>query len=86
MNFQSFREFTVELRESVSNRQLVSQSFVAHPDDPEGKSGTVAHIVKFSGVKDRKEIIGDVVAVFNIEIIDGGRRRVGMESFILAYS
>ena len=81
-DFNTFREFVVQTRKELSNRQLISQSFVVNPADPEGRSGTVAHIVNISAVRDGKEVTGTLVAVLNIKF-EGGRRLVEMESFVL---
>jgi hypothetical protein len=81
-DFKTFCAFVVETRKELSNRQLLGQKVVINPTDPEGKSGTVAHIVDISAFKDGKEVTGTLVAVPNIKF-EYGRRLIEMESFVL---
>lgn len=54
-------------------------------DKQEGRTGTVAHVVKLSGVKDEEEVVIDIVAVLQIGWDEGKhRRQVVTESFVLA--
>ncbi|KAB5576329.1 hypothetical protein GE09DRAFT_1216036 [Coniochaeta sp. 2T2.1] len=80
----SFKDFVVELRRTVSDRQLVSQSFLVVPDDARGITGDVAHTLEMSGVQKGKEVVIKVVAVLRI-IYDHKRNKrvIDMESFVL---
>lgn len=81
LNFRTFFDFIVSLRRDISNRQLVSQSFVVAPADEEGKTGQVAHTTHFSGVQDGKDVEGTIVSVLNIGT-DKGQRIIKTESFV----
>jgi len=54
--------------------------------DKEGRTGSVAHVVKLSGVQDGKDVIINIVAVVQIGWDkEQERRQVEMESFVLAF-
>ena len=84
MNRESFKEFIAEIRDTVIDRQLLNQSFVVVPDDPEGKAGSVAHIIEMSGIQQGKHVTIKIVAVLKI-IFDQRRntRLIKMENFVL---
>ena len=86
--FESFHEFVFDnLRMTLTNRQLVSQSFVVEPTaDDGGRTGTVAHILQISGVQDGKEVVANGVGILQIGWDEKKmRRQVVMESFVLAF-
>jgi len=88
LNFKNFNTFLIETRASLTNRQLISQSFlvVPTPGDEEGRTGTVAHTSKLSGILQEKEVVGNVVAVLQIGWDEElGRRQVFMETFCLGF-
>lgn len=71
-------------REAISNRQLVSQSFVVAPADPLGWTGSVAYTHSFSGIQAGKEIVGTIVSIFNVEFKDE-RRVVVSDSSVFVF-
>jgi len=84
LTFTSFRTFLNTQRETVSNRQLVSQSFIVAPADALGWTGSVAYTHTFSGVKDDETIVGTVVSILKIEIRNGSRVVVA-ENFVMGF-
>lgn len=82
LTFTEFRSFLNKQREAISNRQLVSQSFVVAPADPLGWTGSVAYTHTFSGIEAGKEIVGTIVSIVKIEVRDG-RRVVVSENFVM---
>lgn len=86
--FGTFHDFIFNnLRATLANRQLVSQSFVVEPNEEDGgRTGTVAHILQISGVQDGKEVVANGVGVLQIGWDEEKMRRdVSMESFVLAF-
>ncbi|KAL1966986.1 hypothetical protein VTN77DRAFT_3730 [Rasamsonia byssochlamydoides] len=83
---ETFFTFVLETRKTISDRRLLSQSFVVHSndedDDDTGRTGVVAHTSHFSGVKDGKNITGTVVSILKVGWQDG-RRVILTESFVL---
>ncbi|KAJ4387894.1 hypothetical protein N0V93_008497 [Gnomoniopsis smithogilvyi] len=81
-NHDGFRDFMIQFRGNVTDRKLVSQSFVAAPSDIDGKEGTVARVSHMTGIQNGKLTNFHAVAVatmsFNEEI---GRRMVVRETF-----
>ncbi|KAE9377320.1 hypothetical protein N431DRAFT_480390 [Stipitochalara longipes BDJ] len=89
LTYKATHDLIFQLRSTITNRQLISHSFVVAPTpgDTEGRTGSVAHIAQFSGVQDGKEIVGNDVAVFQIGWNEKEmRRQVVMESSVLAVS
>jgi hypothetical protein len=91
LTFSGFHDVLRTLRATISERKLISESFVVGtPADPTGKTGALAHTSVFSGVKDGVEVTGTVVAVLKIvwvhgsEHKHGGHRLIVTESFISA--
>jgi hypothetical protein len=89
--FSAFHDMLRTLRATISERKLISESFVVGTlADPTGKSGALAHTAVFSGVKDGVEVTGTTVAVLKIvwmhgaEHKHGGHRLIVAESFISA--
>jgi hypothetical protein len=85
--FNSFHDYIFNnLRTTLTNRQLVSQSFVVEPEEKDGgRTGTVAHILQLSAIQDGKEVIANGVGVLQIGWDEEEMRRVvKMESFVLA--
>jgi hypothetical protein len=85
-NFATFKTFVEQLRRELSDRQLVSQSFLVSPapGDKEGLSGSVAHTVKASAVKQGKRIEINIVSVLNVVFDEKlEERRIKAESFVL---
>ena len=80
--FSEFRSFLNREREAISNRQLVSQSFVVAPADTLGWTGSVAYTHTFSGIQDGKDIVGTIVSIVKIEVRNG-RRLIVSENFVM---
>ena len=81
-----FRDFVVTQRRAITNRQLLSQSFVVAPADPEGRTGAVAHTSLFSGVQHGKEVKGTIVSVLKVGWDEKRERRtVETENFVFAF-
>ena len=86
LNFRMFRDFVVTQRRAITNRQLISQSFVVAPADPEGRTGAVAHTSVFSGVQQGKEVKGTIVSVLKIGWDEEHEKRtVETENFVFAF-
>ena len=86
--FHSFHSYIFDnLRATLTNRQLVSQSFVVEPTEADGgRTGTVAHILQISAVQGGKEVVANGVGVLQIGWDEENKRReVTMESFVLAF-
>ncbi|KAE9379842.1 hypothetical protein N431DRAFT_121199, partial [Stipitochalara longipes BDJ] len=86
--FNSFHTYIFDnLRTTLTNRQLVSQSFVVEPTEGDGgTTGTVAHILQISAVQGGKEVVANGVGVLQIGWNEeNSRREVTMESFVLAF-
>lgn len=81
LNFKTFFQFLINLRQSLTNRFLVSQSFVVSSTDG-GITGTVAHTSHLTGVEEGKEVKGTIVALLQIGI-EHGQRVVEEETFVL---
>jgi hypothetical protein len=66
--FNSFHNFIFNnVRATLTNRHLVSQSFVVEPTTGDGgRTGTVAHIIQLSGIQDGKEFVAKGVGVSQI--------------------
>ena len=73
----------IQKRKELSNRQLLSQSFVVSPADGEGETGEVAHTSRFSAISQGKEVKGTIVAILKIGL-EKGVRKVETENFVLA--
>ena len=67
MSFRGFKDYLIKMRKRISNRRLISESYVVAPGDPEGKTGTVAHTFTFSGNIAGKPVQAIAVAVVNVE-------------------
>ena len=65
-NFQKFLEQVAGLCRSISNHQLVSSFFVVGETGDGGKTGQLAHLLKFSGQQNGSRVIATVVAVVQI--------------------
>ena len=91
LNFTQFLKFVENLRAGLSNRKLVSESFVVGtPTDPKGKSGAIAHISHITGIQEGKKVKTAVVGVLNVHWVEdpkeeaGGHRVIVSESFVVA--
>lgn len=83
LTFGAFHTLLVKTRVEITNRQLISQSFVVAAADKEGKTGPVVHTSHFSGMPNGKEVTETVIAVLKIGW-EEQRRIVETESFVLA--
>ena len=86
--FNSFHNYIFNnLRTTLTNRQLVSQSFVIETTEADGgRTGMVAHILQLSAVQGGKEVVANGVGVLQIGWNEENmRREVTMESFVLAF-
>ena len=83
LTFKTFFEFVSQTRKTLTNRQLVSQSFVVQPEDAAGTTGVVAHTSHISGVENGKPVTGTVVSVLKIGFLAKQDRRVVLtENFV----
>jgi hypothetical protein len=66
--FNFFHDYIFNnLHTTLTNRQLVSQSFVVEPTEKDGGgTGTVAHILQLSAIQGGKEVIANGVGVLQI--------------------
>ena len=82
--FETFFTFVANFRKEITNRQLVSQSFVVQPEDAAGTTGVVAHTSHITGVEDGKPVTGTVVSVLKIGFLAKQNRRVVLtENFVI---
>ncbi|KAJ4423213.1 hypothetical protein N0V82_002074 [Gnomoniopsis sp. IMI 355080] len=71
-------------RKDVTDRKLVSQSFIAAPSDPEGKEGTVARVSHMTGIQGAKLTNFHAVAVATLLFDEkAGRRVIVRETFVM---
>ncbi|KUJ15852.1 uncharacterized protein LY89DRAFT_734998 [Mollisia scopiformis] len=82
LTFNGMKEFTSNLRSDISDRRLVSESFVVMVGDPEGLTGTVAHSFQFTGTQAAENMKSSVVAVVNVSLDEEQQRKIKMESFV----
>lgn len=81
-NHGEFRAFMLNFRQSVTDRKLVSQSFIATPSDSEGMAGTVARVAHMTGVQNGKLTNYHSVAIATVVFDEeAGRRKVIRETF-----
>jgi len=74
LNFTQFLQFVENLRAGLSQRNLVSESFVVGtPTDPHGKSGAIAHISHVSGTQEGKKVKSTIVSVLNVHWVDDSK-------------
>lgn len=79
---KSFRAFMFEFRKNVTDRKLVSQTFISAPSDSEGKEGTVARIAHMTGIQGGRCINFRSAAVATLVFDERtGRRLVTRETF-----
>lgn len=76
------KDFTANLRSTVSDRRLVSESFVVMVGDPEGRTGTVAHSFQLTGSQAAEDVKLTIVAVVKVELNEKLQRLIKMESFV----
>lgn len=79
---KGFSDFMLEFRKNVTDRRLVSQTFIVAPSDSEGKEGTVARVAHTTGIQDGNFVNFRSAAVatfiFDREL---GRRMMIRETF-----
>ena len=83
LDSSEFFDFLVATRKAISDRQLLTQSFVVSPADKGGLTGQVAHTSYFSGVQEGKAVAGTIVSILKIGMYRGARI-VQTESFVFA--
>ncbi|KAJ6586744.1 hypothetical protein B0H10DRAFT_1961589 [Mycena sp. CBHHK59/15] len=90
LSYNEFDTVLKTMRRTITNRKLVSESFVVGTpaSDPTGQTGTVAHTSVFTGIQDGAEITGTIVAVMKVQWVQSpyhGRHRVFVsDTFVLA--
>lgn len=79
---KGFRDFMLDFRKIVTDRKLVSQTFIAVPSDSEGKEGTVARVAHTTGTQDGKLVNFRSAAVATFVFDEKvGRRMIIRETF-----
>lgn len=85
LTFKEVRDFTSNIRKTISNRRLIKQSFVVNVGDSLGRTGQVAWEAKISGIIDGVDAIGSIVSVAQIIFAKdtaevGGHRQILMKN------
>lgn len=79
---KGFLDFMLDFRKHVTDRKLVSQTFIAVPSDSEGKEGTVARVAHTTGIQDGEFVNFRSAAVATFVFDEGvGRRMIIRETF-----
>ncbi|KAH8896414.1 hypothetical protein GQ53DRAFT_852635 [Thozetella sp. PMI_491] len=81
--FDSFKAWLAEQRGALSNRTLLSSSYVTVPDDSIGLTGTVGHVSVVGGILDGASVKANIVSVLTTKLNDAGKQVNTAETFVM---